>query len=80
MSPTVLRKDAYHVVIFANDHPPAHVHVRAAGNVARVQLEPLRLMDAYGYTGRQLRAIMNLVSDNLELCLAKWDELHPEGR
>lgn len=80
MSPTVVRKDGYAVVIFPNDHPPAHVHVSSSENTARVQLEPVKLMDSYGYTTREQRAIMKLVEDNLEACLAKWDEIHPEGR
>ena len=80
MSPTVLRQSGYVVVVFGNDHPPAHVHVRAAGNVARVRLQPIALMDSYGFTSRQLRAIMAIVEANLSVCLAKWDEIHPEGR
>ncbi|HEY1452974.1 MAG TPA: DUF4160 domain-containing protein [Roseiarcus sp.] len=32
--PTVLRFDSLHVVIYPNDHRPAHVHVRGAAGEA----------------------------------------------
>lgn len=36
--PVVLRIDGARVVIFPNDHPPAHVHVRAAERKAIILL------------------------------------------
>jgi hypothetical protein len=54
--------------------------VRAAGNVARIQLEPVQLMDSYGYKPPQVRAILELVTRHKAALLAAWDEIHPEGR
>jgi hypothetical protein len=44
MSPTILRQGGYQVTIFANDHLPPHVHVRRAGNAARIRLDPIEVL------------------------------------
>lgn len=80
MSPTIVREQGYSIIIFPNDHAPAHVHVRAAGDVARVQLEPLQLLDAYGYNNRQVRANIELVEKHRDQLLRTWDAIHPERR
>lgn len=39
--PTVFREGGYQFIIFTSDHPPAHVHVRREGKLAKVRLEPI---------------------------------------
>ncbi len=78
MSPTVLRKGAWQIVIHTDDHTPAHVHIRQGSNeVARVQLDPVVVWDSKGLNNRELRAIEAIVRDNQGLLLAEWDKYHP---
>lgn len=41
--PPVLRVGGYQFIIFTSDHPPAHVHVRRDGKLAKVRLDRLSL-------------------------------------
>ncbi len=77
MSPTIIRPRNYRVIIFTNDHPPAHVHVRRAGNEARVGLEPVVLLDNYGFSSREVKQILQIVRDNQTALLTSWDSIHP---
>ena len=76
MSPTVLREKGFQVVIFSNDHPPAHVHVRRSGKVARIRLEPVETLHNHGFNTRELGAILTIVQDNQDVLLEAWDAIH----
>jgi len=39
--PTILRQGGFDVMIFTNDHPPAHVHLFKAGAEAVLDLAPV---------------------------------------
>ncbi len=76
MSPTVLREKGFQVVIFSNDHPPAHVHVRRSGKVARIRLEPVEALHNHGFNTRELGNILTIVQDNQDVLLEAWDSIH----
>jgi hypothetical protein len=76
MSPVVLRSGQYTVVIYTKDHPPAHVHVRSAEKEARITLDPVEVMDNYGFKPSEIRAILKLIQSHQEELLAKWREIH----
>ena len=76
MSPVIVRSRGYRVIIFTNDHPPAHIHVRRAGKKARVRLEPVELLNDYGYSSREIKQILKLVQDNQTVLLTQWDRYH----
>lgn len=78
MSPTIIFERGYQLTIFPNDHPPAHVHVRSAGNVARIKLDSVEVWDNYGYNVRQLRVIVALVDKHRDMLLRAWNEIHSE--
>jgi len=78
--PTVLRLDGLRVVIYPNDHRPAHVHVIGAGYEVVLQLHcpegPPELLENYGGSRQQLAGIIRGVADHLvELCEA-WERIH----
>lgn len=77
MSPTVLNEDGYQVMIYLNDHTPAHVHVFKAENEAKVQLDPVEIMDNEGFNTRQLKAIRTLITEHQDELLGEWDKYHP---
>ena len=78
--PTVLRLGSLRVVIYPNDHRPAHVHVTGQGHRAVFILNcsagPLSLRANFGFSDRQLRDIQAKLLDHIaELCKA-WEEIH----
>ncbi|MEP0764185.1 MAG: DUF4160 domain-containing protein [Chloroflexota bacterium] len=77
-SPTVLRYGGYRVRIYLNDHPPAHVHVSGAGMEARVTLEPVRVVDNWGFNHRQLAQIVRIIQEHRVALLAEWNRHHRE--
>ena len=58
---TLVRAGALRVVIYVNDHRPAHVHVIGPGNEAVFILNcpggPSSLRSSRGFTGQALRAV-----------------------
>jgi hypothetical protein len=47
MSPVILRKGKYMVVIYVKDHPPAHTHVKSAGKEAKIRLDPVEVLEKW---------------------------------
>ena len=76
---TVLRADGVRVIIYRNDHLPAHVHV-VAGGEAKIDLGAPegvpRLIWVRGMTQAEVRRCMRVVTENRAYLLAKWDEYH----
>jgi hypothetical protein len=60
---TILRLAGFRIVIFSDDHEPAHVHV-------------FELIWAVGMKHADVRKCMRLVEENRETLLAYWDEIH----
>ena len=79
MSPTLLnrREHGYDVRFFTKDHPPAHVHVFNGDNEAKVALEPVTILDNWGFNNREIKAILELIEENQDMLLAEWDKYHP---
>lgn len=76
---TILRADGLRVVIYLNDHEPAHVHVFGNGE-AKIHLygrdgNP-RLDWAYGMTRGDIRRAMLLVGERQAYLLDRWRFLH----
>jgi Domain of unknown function (DUF4160) len=70
---TVLRADGFRVVIYPNDHSPAHVHVIQAENEAVFKLHcphgPPELRENYGFSRQDLRRIKAVLAPNVQdLC------------
>lgn len=79
--PTVLRFEGLRVVIYLNDHRPAHVHVTGTEGEAVFILNcpdgPPELLESYGrFNSRKLGRIQNDLSAHpFDLC-QKWSEIH----
>ncbi|MCC6613286.1 MAG: DUF4160 domain-containing protein [Anaerolineae bacterium] len=74
--PTVFTEDGCRFKIYPNDHPPAHVHVRKAENVARVSLETVEVLSSEGFNSRELSRIIEIVEDHQAELLEMWDTFH----
>lgn len=78
--PTVMRFDGLRVVVYPNDHRPAHVHVIGAGREAVFRLEcphgPPQLRQNFGFTRSEVEGIADALTGALdELCKA-WRNWH----
>ena len=78
--PTVLTFDGLRVVVYPNDHRPAHVHVIGRGREAVFNLNcpagPAELRENYGFSRRELAHIQQVLAVHLaELCRA-WERIH----
>ncbi len=80
MSPTIVRQDGYIFVIYANDHPPAHVHVKKAENDARIGLNPVEVLHNVSFNTRELSKNLDITRQHLPTLIASWNTLHPLTR
>ena len=76
---TVLRSGGLRIVIYVDDHEPAHVHVLGDGE-AKIDLgagsdEP-SLVWSIGFSNADVRRAYRLVRSHREMLIARWRELH----
>lgn len=76
--PTVLRVGGYQFIIFTSDHPPAHVHVRREGKLAKVLLDPVAFERIGGFNSGEQSKILEIVRDHQDFLLAEWRGQYPE--
>lgn len=73
--PTVLR-----LVIYLNDHRPAHVHVIGAGREAVFELNcpdgPPALREGKGFRSGELTAVARVLWDELARLCEAWRVIH----
>lgn len=78
--PTVLRIDGLRVVVYPNDHRPAHVHVIGGGGEAVFVLHcptgPPRLRETRGFPPREVGRIADLLAEHLTMLCRAWRDIH----
>lgn len=74
------RIDGLRMVIYPNDHRPAHVHVMGDGCEALFNLRcpegPPELRENYGFNAGRLRRIRAGLVAQLALLCAEWRRIH----
>ena len=76
---TIYRAHGLRVIIFTDDHEPAHVHVFGDGQVKINLIGPdgaAALVWAQGMKGNDVRRAVQIVQDQQEAFLARWREIH----
>jgi hypothetical protein len=76
---TVLRVDGLRVVIYVNDHLPAHVHVFGNGEAKINLIGPEGLPDliwADNMTRSEVRRSLRVVGGQVAFLLQKWEDIH----
>ena len=76
---TIIRAHGLRVVIFVDDHHPAHVHVFGDGEAKINLLGPddhPELVWADGMTRSEVRRAMQIVVEQQTLLLKRWREIH----
>jgi hypothetical protein len=78
--PTVLRFHGLRVVIYPNDHRPAHVHVMGKGCEAVFRLNPPSgppdLRENYGFSERDLAMIATEIGQEVAKLYEQWRVIH----
>jgi hypothetical protein len=78
--PTVLRLGALRVVVYPNDHRPAHVHVIGGGCEVVFRLNcpagPIVLRENYGFSTRETAGIAAELQRQLEKLCNEWERIH----
>ncbi len=78
--PTVMRIDGLRIVVYPNDHRPAHVHVIGRGFEAVFNLNcpagPVELRENYGFPRRELSYVVDVLSADLEDLCRAWEYIH----
>jgi hypothetical protein len=78
--PTVLRLGSLRVVIYPNDHRPAHVHVIGPAGEAVFLLNcpdgPPDLRENYGFPRKEVNRIIDQLADALAQLCNEWSQLH----
>ncbi|MGH2552381.1 MAG: DUF4160 domain-containing protein [Chitinophagaceae bacterium] len=72
--PTVLLIKGYRFFFYVNDHPPKHIHVERENKTAKFELSPVQLVKSNRFNASELKQICNLVEENLETIIQKWNE------
>lgn len=75
--PTVLRIKGYRFFFWSReDGEPSHIHVEKAEASAKLWLEPVEDEYFYGFKPKEIKEIREIVNENAELLITKWNEYH----
>lgn len=78
--PTVLTIFGLRVLIYPNDHRPAHVHVQGNGCEAVLMLHcpdgPPELRENYGFSRKDLSKITGALAERMAALCEKWRAIH----
>ena len=78
--PTILRLGALRVVVYPNDHRPAHVHVIGNGREAVFRLNcpagPIEPRENYGFPRREIATIAAGLASRLAVLCSEWERIH----
>ena len=74
--PTVLNIDGFRFFFFSDEgSEPCHIHIKKAGSRGKIWLLPeMEENYYYGFTEQEKHKIRNIVRDNYEYLIQKWDE------
>ena len=77
---TLFRVGRHRILVYTNDHSPAHVHAVGAGGYAKFAIgrspDDVTLIDTDGISSRDLQRIASEIIDHHAECLAGWERYH----
>ena len=80
---TVFRVRRFRIVIYSNDHWPAHVHAIGPDCEAKIALgessEHPQLVTNEGLTRAELVMVLTEVDEHIELLRQRWREIHGDA-
>lgn len=77
---TLLRIDGFRVMIYTNDHAPAHVHLISSDGRAKIALNcptgPAIPIDVRGIDSRVLKKVLPDINQHLLMLCQEWGTKH----
>lgn len=74
--PTILKQNGFRYFFYSNEHLPKHIHVEGKGGEAKIELDSLTLVQAYNLKKKDLRLIIQTVTNQRFFFIRKWDEFY----
>lgn len=78
--PTALRFKGLRVVIYPNDHRPAHIHVIGPDREAVFNLNcpggPVELRENYRFSRHEISRIETELNNRIKILCPAWEEIH----
>ncbi|MBK1735041.1 hypothetical protein CKO15_07030 [Halorhodospira abdelmalekii] len=71
--PTLLNERGYKFFFYANEHPPAHVHVMKAERWAKVEISTVEVVSS-SLKRQELRECLELLREHREDFLEAWHD------
>jgi len=73
--PTVVRIGPYRFFFYSGDREePPHIHVERDEKLAKLWLDPVRLVRSGGFGRQEIRRISSLAEEHQESILESWNE------
>jgi uncharacterized protein DUF4160 len=81
--PIIMQSEGFAVIVYPNDHNPAHVHVFSAGHEAVFNLNcpggPVALRENYGFSRRDVARVRKLLDATTTKLCQQWRNIHGES-
>ena len=74
--PTVLKQEGFQIVIRSNDHEPAHVHAFEGDGEAKINLDPVEVIQVWDMKRQVARKAKRIVTENQQNLLLRWEAIH----
>ena len=73
--PTILRIFGYRFFFYSNEGTePPHIHVEKGDMTAKFWLEPVELVNSYGFSAKEINELRKLVMEHQQQFKVKWNE------
>ena len=72
--PTILIKNGFRFFFYSNEHLPKHIHIEKVEKAAKFNIDFIELVKSSRFNALELKQIRNLVEENQELLIQKWNE------
>ena len=71
--PTIFIIFGYRFYFWSNEHNPIHVHVEKGDCEAKYHINPLELVENYGFKCNELKMIESIIEENTEVIINHWN-------
>ena len=74
--PVIVREAGFRVIIYLDDHPPAHVHVEGNDGSTKIAIEGAVLVWNRGLNRRDVNRAVDIVSRHHNELRTAWTNIH----
>ena len=74
--PKVVEEAGYQIVVYSNDHAPAHLHAIKDGKSAKFTLTPVDLIENSGFSEKMIREAIEIIRRYNGHCWKVWKDTH----